>query len=216
MIWDLDATAVRIWEFLAKGAQQADAARQAFEQEVKDFWAEREDLHEDMKLFHADRVDLRSIDGMVEESIASRLRSINSDMLGVVSTLASIRDVQQSSAARFAELNAACRAQFDELNGAITNQHSMLMNMAESNHMRNAQLAKHSKRIDRMEILFDRLDHQLPNLARCVEVCSEVGSSMTAIASTSPPFETKRLLWRRWSHSVSTILRRPYGIHLWT
>ena len=50
--------------------------------------------------------------------------------------------------------------------------------------MRDAQLAKHSERIDRMEILFDHLDHQLPNLARCVEVCSEVGSSTTAIAST--------------------------------
>ncbi len=46
----------------------------------------------------------------------------------------------------------------------------MLMKMVESNNVRDAQLAKHSKRIDRMEILFDRLDHQLPNLARCVEV----------------------------------------------
>ncbi len=96
---DLDATAVHIREFLAKRAQQADAARQAFEQEINNFWVEREDIHEDMKLLHADIVDPRSTDGMVEESIASRLRSINSDMLGVVSTLASIRDVQQSSAA---------------------------------------------------------------------------------------------------------------------
>ena len=96
---DLDATSVRIWEFLAKGAQQADAARQSFEQEIKDFWVEREDLHKDMKVLHADRVDPWSIDGMVEESIASQLRLINSDMLGVVSTLASIRDIQQSLAA---------------------------------------------------------------------------------------------------------------------
>ena len=96
---DLDATAVHIWEFLAKGAQQADAARQSFEQEIKDFWVEREDLHKDMKVLHADRVDPWSIDGMVEESIASQLRLINSDMLGVVSTLASIRDIQQSLAA---------------------------------------------------------------------------------------------------------------------
>jgi hypothetical protein len=93
---DLDATAVHIWEFLTKGAQQADAARQSFEQEIKDFWVEREDLHKDMKVLHADRVDPWSIDGMVEESIASQLRLINSDMLGVVSTLASIRDIQQS------------------------------------------------------------------------------------------------------------------------
>ncbi len=50
--------------------------------------------------------------------------------------------------------------------------------------MHDAQLAKHSKRINRMEILFNRLDHQLPNLVRCVEVCSEVGSSTMAIAST--------------------------------
>ena len=60
----------------------------------------------------------------------------------------------------------------------------MLMKMAESNHMRDAQLAKHSERIDRMEILFNCLDNQLSYLARCVEVCSEVGSSTTAIAST--------------------------------
>jgi hypothetical protein len=96
---DLDATAVRIRGFLEKGAQQADAARQVFEQEIHNFRAEREDLHEDMKLLHADRVDPRSIDGMVEESIALRLRTINSDMLGVVPTLGSIRDVEQSSAA---------------------------------------------------------------------------------------------------------------------
>jgi hypothetical protein len=98
--------------------------------------------------------------------------------------MASIRDVQQSSAARFAELNASCCAQFDELNTAINNQHLMLVKMVESNHMRDAQLAKHSKRIDRMEILLDPLDNQLPNLARCVEVCSEVGSSTTAISCT--------------------------------
>ena len=96
---DLDATAVRIQGFLEKGAQQADAACQVFEQEIHNFRAEREDLHEDMKLLHADRVDPRSIDGMVEESIALRLRTINSDMLGVVPTLGSIRDVEQSSAA---------------------------------------------------------------------------------------------------------------------
>ena len=60
----------------------------------------------------------------------------------------------------------------------------MLVKMAASNQMRNAQLAKHSERMDKMEILFDRLDTQLPNMACCVEVCSEVGSSSTAIAST--------------------------------
>ena len=37
---DLDATAVQIWEFLAKGARQADAGLQAFEQEIHDFWVE--------------------------------------------------------------------------------------------------------------------------------------------------------------------------------
>ena len=104
---DLDATAVRIRGFLEQGARQVDAARQEFEKEIHDFRAEQEDLHEDMRLLHADRVDLRSIDGMVEDSIASRLRAINADMLGVVSALASIRDVQQSLAARFAELNAS-------------------------------------------------------------------------------------------------------------
>ena len=121
---------------------------------------------------------------MVEESIASQLRTINSDMLGVVSTLALIRDVQQSSAAQFPELNASRHEQFDELNAALSNQHLMIVKMAENNQMRDAQLAKHSKRMDRMEILFERLDNQLPNLAHCVDVCSEVGSSTTAIAST--------------------------------
>ena len=58
------------------------------------------------------------------------------------------------------------------------------MKLATSNNVRDAQMAEHSERIDRMEILFDRLDHQLPNLTRCVEVCSEVGSSTTEMAST--------------------------------
>ena len=132
---DLDATAVRIWGFLEHGARQADAARREFEKELHNFRVEREDLHEDMHLLHADRVDPRSIDGMVEESIASHLRAINADMLGVVSTLASIRDVQQSSAARFAELNASHRTQLDELHAAISSQHSTLVKIAESNQM---------------------------------------------------------------------------------
>ncbi len=72
---------------------------------------------------------------MVEDSIASRLRAINADMLGVVSTLASIRDVQQSLAACFAELNASRRTQLDELHAAISSQHSTLVKMAESNQM---------------------------------------------------------------------------------
>ena len=121
---------------------------------------------------------------MLEDSIALRLGAINADMLGVVSTLASIRDVQQSLAAQFAELNTSRRTQLDELHTAISSQHSTLVKMAASNQMRNAQLAKHSERMDKMEILFDRLDTQLPNMACCVEVCSEVGSSSTAIAST--------------------------------
>ena len=181
---DLDATAMQIRGFPEKGARQADAARHEFDKEIHDFWMEREDLHEDMRLLHADRVNSWSIEGMVEDSIALRLRAINANMLGVVSTLASIRDVQQSSAARFAELNASRRTQLDELHPAISSQHSTLVKMAESNQMRDAQLVKHSERMDRMEILFDRLDTQLPNMARCVEVCSEVGSSSTAIAST--------------------------------
>ena len=87
---------------------------------------------------------------------------------------------------RFAELTAAQQSHFDKLNNAITKQHSMLMKMAEGNTVRDAQLAKHSERINRVDILFDRLDQQLPNLARCVEVCLEVGSNATAITSTLP------------------------------
>ena len=94
----LDATAVQIQGFLTKGVRQADAARQEFERVVKDFWAERDDLHEDMQIIHADRVDPQSIGGMVEESIAFRLWSINSDVMGVVSTLALIGKLQQSAA----------------------------------------------------------------------------------------------------------------------
>ena len=56
--------------------------------------------------------------------------------------------------------------------------------MAESNQMRDAQLVKQSERMDRMEILFDRVDAQLPKMTRCVELCSEVGSSSSEIAST--------------------------------
>ena len=130
---------------------------------------------------------------MVEDSIASRLRAINADMLGVVSMLASIRDVQQSLAAQFAELNTSRHTQLDELHTAISSQHSTLVKMAASNQMRDAQLAKHSERMDKMEILFDRLDTQLPNMVRCVEVCSEVGSSSTAIASTLTTIQDQTL-----------------------
>ena len=66
-----------------------------------------ENLHEDMQLLHADQVDPQSIDGIVEESIALQLRSINSDVAGVVSTLASIRVAQQLSADTIAKLTAA-------------------------------------------------------------------------------------------------------------
>jgi hypothetical protein len=188
----LDATAVQIWGFLTKGARQADAACQEFEQVVKEFRAEREDLHEDMQLLHADRVDPRSIDAMVEESIASQLRLINSNVMGVVSTLALISEVQQSSAARLAKLTAARQSHFDELHDTLNKQHAMLMKLATSNNVRDALLAKHSERINRMEILFDRLDLQLPNLACCVEVCSEVGSSTTEIASTLTTIRDQR------------------------
>ena len=92
---------------------------------------------------------------MVEESIASQLRLINSDVMGVVSTLASISKVQQSSTARLAELTATRQLYFDELHDTLNKQHAMLMKLATSNNVRDAQLAKHSKRIDRVEILFD-------------------------------------------------------------
>ena len=37
---------------------------------------------------------------------------------------------------------------------------------------------------NRVEILFDKLNQQLPNFARCVEVCLEVGTNVEAGAST--------------------------------
>ena len=83
---DLDTTAVKIRGFLEQGARQADAARREFEMELHNFRVEREEIHEDMRLLHANRVEPQSIDGMVEDSIASRLRAINANMLGVVST----------------------------------------------------------------------------------------------------------------------------------
>ena len=109
----MDVTSEQIRAFLAKGAQKADAARHEFNQVVTNFQVEREDLHKDMQLLHADQVDPQSIDGIVEESIASRPRSINSDVAGVVSMLALIRVAQQSSAATIAKLTAAQKSQFD-------------------------------------------------------------------------------------------------------
>ncbi len=66
-----DATSERIRAFLAKGARQADAVRKEFDQVVTNFRLEWEDLHKDMQLLQADRVDPQSIDGIVEDSIAS-------------------------------------------------------------------------------------------------------------------------------------------------
>ena len=123
-------------------------------------------------------------DRCLHVEIASRLRSINSDMVGVVSTLASIRVAQQSTAATIAKLTAAQKSQFDELNNALTKQHSMLMKMVAGNTTRDAQLAQHGKRMARVEILFDKLDQQLPALERCVEACSEFGPTAEAVAST--------------------------------
>ncbi len=68
-----DAMSERIRAFLAKGARQADAARKEFDQVVTNFRLEREDLHKNMQLLHADRVDPQSIDGIIEDSIASQL-----------------------------------------------------------------------------------------------------------------------------------------------
>ena len=181
---DLDTTAIKIRGFLAQGARQADEARRAFDTELHNFRVEREEIQDEMRLLHADRVDPRSIEGIVEDSIASRLRAINEDMLGVVHTLASIRDVQKLSAERYAEINASRRTQMDELHATLSSQHSTLMKMAEGNQVRDAQLVKQSERLDRMEVLFDRMDAQLPKMSRCVELCSEVASSSSGIAST--------------------------------
>ena len=43
-----------------------------------------------MLLLHADRLDPRSIDGIIKDSIASQLQLINSDVVGVESMLALI------------------------------------------------------------------------------------------------------------------------------
>ena len=108
-----------------------------------------------------------------------------------MSTLALIGVAQRSSAAAIAKqksqfdvLNAARKSQFDMLNDILTNQHSLLMKMVARNTAQNAQMAKHSERMDRVEILFDKLNQQLPNFARCVEVCLEVGTNVEAGAST--------------------------------
>jgi hypothetical protein len=153
----------------------------------------------------------------VEDSIASRLQAINADMLGMVNTLASIQDVQQSSAVQYAELNAMRRTQLDELHATISSQHSTLVKMAESNQMHDAQLVKHSERMDRMEILFERMHSQIPNMTRCVELCLEVGAPVRRrLRRPSPTFGTRRLLRHKQSHSDWTVWRTPYGIRLWT
>ncbi len=126
-----------------------------------------------MQLLHVDRVDPQSIDGIVEDSIASQLRSINSVVAGVVSTLASIGVAQQSSAARFAKLH-----------DAVAKQHSMLMTMVDGNTARDAQLAQHGERMARVERIFEKVDQQLPSLVRCIATCSEFGPTAAAVAST--------------------------------
>jgi hypothetical protein len=54
---DLDITVVKIRGFLEQGARQADAARREFDTELQNFRVEREEIHDEMHLLHADRVD---------------------------------------------------------------------------------------------------------------------------------------------------------------
>jgi hypothetical protein len=42
---------------------------------------------------------------------------------------------------------------------------------------------KHSERMDHMEILFAKVDRQLPDLARFVEVCTLVGTEVNTVGS---------------------------------
>ena len=131
-----------------KGAHVVDAAQQEFDQMVTDFWIEQEDQQEDMGKLHADRVDPWSIDRIVEDSIASQFRSINSNVEGVLSSLALIVVAQKKTTVVFDAAIASQNSQFDELTAQLTaalnNQHSQLMKLVAGNTMRDAQLAKHS------------------------------------------------------------------------
>ncbi len=131
-----------------KGAHVADAAQQEFDQMVTDFWIEQEDQQEDIGKLHADRIDPWSIDGIVEDSIASQLWSINSNVEGVLFLLALIVVAQKKTTVVFDAAIANQNSQFDELTAhltaALNNQHSQLMKLVAGNTMRDAQLDKHS------------------------------------------------------------------------
>jgi hypothetical protein len=49
--------------------------------------------------------------------------------------------------------------------------------------VRNAQMVRHSEQMDHMEILFAKVDRQLPDLVRFVEVYTSVGTEVDAVGS---------------------------------
>jgi hypothetical protein len=72
--------------FMSEGAHVADRALQKFDQMVQEFFPEREDQQMKLQELHADRVDSRSIERIVDTSITSRLWKITSNMEAMVST----------------------------------------------------------------------------------------------------------------------------------
>ncbi len=69
-----DATLAQLWAFVSEGVHVADTAFQDFNRMVQDFRLEQEEQQEDLRNLHANRVDPRSIKGIVEDSMTSRLR----------------------------------------------------------------------------------------------------------------------------------------------
>jgi hypothetical protein len=83
-----NATLARLRAFVSEGARVADTALQDFDWMVQDFLLEREEQQEDLQNLYANRVDLRSIEGIVEDSMTSCLRQITSGVDAMLSTIA--------------------------------------------------------------------------------------------------------------------------------
>jgi hypothetical protein len=70
-----------------------------------------------------------------------------------------------------------------QIDDSLNTQQSQLMKLIDGMKVCDAQMVKHSERMDHMEILFAKVDRQLPCLARFVEVCTSVGREVDAVGS---------------------------------
>jgi hypothetical protein len=68
------------------------------------------------------------------------------------------------------------------IDDSLNSQQSQLMKLIDGIKVCNAQMVKHSERMDNMEILFAKVDRQLPDLARFVEVCTLIGTEVDVVS----------------------------------